>query len=212
MGDVRQQRSRQGSPLGRLCDDRVAGCQSRSDAPGGEHERRIPRRDDRRNTGGVIAHAFSVAANLSARMIKFLDEVGEEAEVHSDARHDAAPMRSQQGAVVARFDPGQFLGTRVDAVSYVAQQLSSLTPGHRGPVGEGLLGSPHRGVDLWFRAGRDFGNRLLVDRGDIGKCGFRCDSIAADPVPSVHLHALDRRSGHPRPCLLLEVVRGFDGD
>ena len=41
----------------------------------------------------------------------------------------------------------------------------------------------------------------------IGEISGNADSdatrLAADPVPSVHFHALDRRSGHPRPCLLL---------
>ena len=152
-----------------------------------------------------------MAADLAARMIKFRCEVGEEAEVHSDARHDAAPMGPQQGAVVASLDPGQLLGPGVDPVRDPAKHLSSFVSRHGCPAGKGLLSGAYRGVRLYRGSGRDFGDRLLVDGGDIGESRLRRDALAADPVSSVHLHALDRRSRHPRPCQLLEVVRGSSG-
>src|SRR5688500_8967905 len=72
-----------------------------------------------------------------------------------------------------------------------------------------MLGSLHGSVDLRARTRRDSGNRLLVDRGDIGERHLRRDAFPANPVPSVHTNTLDRRSRHPRPCLSLEVVRGL---
>ena len=70
-----------------------------------------------------------------------------------------------------------------------------------------MLGRLDRGVDLLSGAGRNVGNRLLVDRGDVGERRLRRNPFAANPMARVHVYTLDGRSRHPRPCLSLEVVR-----
>ena len=64
-GDVGQQRRRQRRPLRRLDHDGVAGREGRADPPGGEHQRRVPRRDDRDDAGRVEGDPLAVAADLA---------------------------------------------------------------------------------------------------------------------------------------------------
>ena len=105
----------------------------------------------------------------------------------------------------------QILGPSVDPVRHLAKNFSSFVSRHSCPAGKCLLSGAHGGVDLSCGSGRDLGYRVLVDWGDIGESRLRSEALAADPVSSVHLHALDRRSRHPRPCQLLEVVRRSGG-
>jgi len=96
-GDLGEEACGERCPLRWLEDDGVTGCECRTDAPGGEHERGIPRRDDRRDAGGIPGDDVGVAPRLELRMLQVVDGVlSEEANVHRHARHDAAAVRAQQ--------------------------------------------------------------------------------------------------------------------
>ena len=97
MGELREVRGGERSPLRWLEHDGVAGRERRADAPGGEHERRIPRRDDDRDTRWIPSDVVGVSAGLELGVLEVVHrEVGEVADVHHDAGHDAAAVRAQQ--------------------------------------------------------------------------------------------------------------------
>ena len=170
VGDVRQQGRGQRRPLRRLEHHGVPRRQRRPDAPGGEHQRGIPRRDDGGDTGRVVGDPLAVPADLRRRGGRAVQVVGEEAEVHRDPRHDAAPVRAQQRAVVAGLDPRQVLGPLVDAVGDRVQDVGPLAaaaapprPGRR-PAPRRPRRRPRAGPPrVHLRDG------LLVDRGDVGE-------------------------------------------
>ena len=92
-GDVGEEARRERRPLRWLEDDCVAGGERRADAPGGEHQRGIPWRDDGGDPGRIPGDDVGVTARLELRVLEVVDGVlGEEADVHRDARHDAAAV------------------------------------------------------------------------------------------------------------------------
>ena len=136
-----------------------------------------------------------------------LEVVGEEAEVHRDARHDAAKVATQQRAVVARLDLRELLDARLDAVGDVAQQRRALRDRHAGPCRKGLARSSDGSVDLGLGACADLADDALVDRGDVGerRTVSAGDALATDPVTRIDLDPLDgdllglRRGDHDAP-------------
>ena len=109
LGEVAEQRARQRRPLGRLQHDGVAGGERRADAPGREHERRVPGRRDGDDAGRVVADPVALAAVQRARRLgqAVAREVGEEADVVGRAREHAQAHRLVQRAVVDALDLGQ---------------------------------------------------------------------------------------------------------
>ena len=78
------------------------------------------------DAGRVVAHVIAVPAGLAVGMVEPLEEVGEEPEVVGDPGHHAAPVRAEQGAVVAGLDDGQVVGAGVDAVGDRVQDRGAL--------------------------------------------------------------------------------------
>ena len=136
-------------------------------------------------------------ADLAVRMRQAAQRVGEEAEVHPDPRHDAAPVRPQQRPVVAGFHHREFLCALVDAVRHAVQDVGALVAGHGRPASEGLLRRGNCLGHLRRSARRHLSHRLLVDGGDVGEGPCGRDASAADPVPGVDRDTFrDRRIRH----------------
>ena len=187
-----------GAHSGGFDDHGVAGREGRADPPAGQHQRRVPRSDDGDDTGGVVADPLAVPAarDLHVGVAELvLGEVGEGSEVHRHPRHHATAMAAEQGAVVTGLDDGEVLDPCLDAVGDGAQDVAALLDRERGPRREGCPSRGDSGVHLGRRAGVDLGERLLVDRRDVGEGGARRDPLAADPVTGVDLDALDDRVG-----------------
>ena len=142
-GDVGEQRRRERRPLRRLGDDGVAGGQRGGDAPRREHQRGVPRRDDRGDAGGVPGDVVRVAAGLDVLVPEREQVVGEEPEVRGHPRDHAAPVRAQQRAVVARLDDGQVLEPVGDPVGDRVQDRGALL-GWGGRPRRGRRRSPRR--------------------------------------------------------------------
>ena len=196
VGDVGEQRRRERRPLRRLEDDAVTRGERRADAPRGQHEGRVPRRDDGDDTRGVVRDALAVAApgDLHVGVLEILLEVvREKAEVHRHTRHDATQVAAKQRAVVTRLDLAQLLDAGLDALGNLAQDGGALGGARLRPGGERLASCGDRGVDLGLTGGTDLTDDRLVDRrdgGERGAVGAR-DALAADPVPGVDLDTLD---------------------
>ena len=168
-----------GAHSGGLSDDGVPGRERRADPPGGQHQRRVPGRDDRDHAGGVVGDPLAVAADLQVRVAELLlGVVGEVPEVHRHPRHHAAPVAADQRAVVAGLDPGEVLDPGLDPVGDPAQDRRALGHRQRRPRGEGGPRRRDGAVDLLRRPRRAPGELGLVDRGDVGEGGGRGDPLA----------------------------------
>ena len=145
--------------------------------------------------------------------------VGEEAEVHGDARHHAAAVAADERAVVASLDPGQVLDPGLDAIGDPTEDLRALLHRQRRPPREGRLSCCDGGVDLCGPAEADLGQRLLIDRGDgregrdgtLRSGGGQSHAAAADPVASVDSHPLDLRDEAVLERSCRGVIRGVLG-
>jgi hypothetical protein len=189
--DVGEQRRGERRPLRRLHDDRVARGERGGDAPGGEHERRVPRGDDGGDAGRVPRHVVAVPTRLEVVVVQGEQVVGEEAEVHRDARHHAAAVRPQQRAVVARLDLREVLDAGLHTVGDPVQDGCALRRRGPRPADEGRPGRVDRGVDLRLPTARDVRDHLAVERRDVLE-GLRArDPPATDPVTGVDLDARD---------------------
>ena len=156
--DVGEQARGQRRPLRRLEDDGVAGRQGRSDPPGGEHQRRVPGRDDRDDTGGVVGDPLAVAADLQVGVAELLlGVVGEVAEVHRDPRHHAATVAADAATRCRGSRPAKVLDPLLDAVRDPAQDLRALRDRQRGPGRERRAGRGDGEVDLGGATRGDLG-------------------------------------------------------
>ena len=195
-GDVREQARGQRRPLRRLGHHRVARGQGGRDPPGGQHQRRVPRRDHRGDAGRGPGHPLPVPGDLPVAGVEPAEPVGEEPEVERRPRHHPAPVRAQQRAVVPGLDLGEVLGAPVDAVGYRVKDLGPAPGRGARPAAERLPRGLHRRVDLRLGAAGDLGDRLLVDGGDVGERRGRAGPAAPDPVPGVDADAGHVRSAH----------------
>ncbi|MEY9415845.1 hypothetical protein ABIF69_002287 [Bradyrhizobium japonicum] len=191
-----QNRGRHRRPLGRLVHDGAARGQRRSDLPGREHERRVPRRDHADRTD---RHAGRDIPVLVARRVLAIARlgalVGEEAKILGGADrglgHEAMGL-----AGVDAFEHGDVVGIVLDRVGDAVQQL---LPHRRSHVAPGLKGEGGRsgcGVDVLGVAARDARKRGAIDRRFRFK-GFardRGDGLAVDHVAdAVGLQLLQQR-------------------
>ena len=199
VGDVGQQRGGERGPLRWLDHDGVAGREGRSDPPGGQHQRRVPGRDDRDHAGRVEGDPLAVAADLAVLVVQLLGPVGEVAEVHAHAGHHAAAVGAQQRAVVAGLDAGEVLGAGVDAVGDAPQDRGPLGHGQRRPGREGRARRAYGEIDLVLAARGDLTQLGLVDGRDVGERRGGRDPLPVDPVPGVDLDTLDLDRAHARP-------------
>ena len=133
VGDVCQDRGGQGRPLRWLHDDRVPGGEGGGDAPGHEHQGRVPRGDHGRHSGGVPLDVVHMAARLDVGLPQLGQLVGESMEVVGDAGHHGAAHRSQQGSVVAGLDGSEVLDALLNALADRVQDLGALVRGSLAP-------------------------------------------------------------------------------
>ena len=198
--EVGEVRGGQRGPLRRLEDDGVAGRECRADAPRGEHQGRVPGRDDHRDAGGVPGHVVGVTPGLELGMAQPVDRVvGEEPDVHGDAGHDPTPMRPEQRAVVEGLDLGELLDVRLDGVGEAEEDLAPLLRAHPRPRRERGAGCGDGRVRLGLSAARDLAEQPSVDRRDVVERLGRGDAPATDPVPGVDVDSGDADRAHGAP-------------
>ena len=186
MGELREVGGGEWGPLRWLEHDGVAGRERRADAPGGEHERRIPGRDDDGDTGRVPSHVVGVAACLEVWVLEVVHRVVREvADVHDDAGHDAAPVRAQQRAVVVGLELGELLDVRLDVVGDPVQDRAALGGAQCRPCGERRLGRGDGRVCLGATTAAHMRDDGSVDRRDALEGARRGHPMPADPVPGV---------------------------
>ena len=189
--DLGQQGRGERRPLGRLCDDAVAGRERRCDAPRREHQRRVPRRDHDRDTRRIPLGAAHELVHLERFVAELGELVGEETEVPSDAGHDRVPVRAQERAVVTRLDRRELGDALLDELGDAVQDLGPVGRGGPPPRVERVPSRRHGPVGLGQAAPSDLGDDLLVDRRDVAEGFGRPHPLAADPVLGRDLDALD---------------------
>ena len=122
--DLRELPRRERRPLGRFQDDRVAGGERRSDAPGGKHHGRVPGRDD-----AARAHRHSQAVveplvihRIRAAVHGLLGVFGVKAEVFGGAGDLRANDLERLPGIQA-FDGGQLVAVLFDQAGDLEQVL-----------------------------------------------------------------------------------------
>src|SRR5690349_3048143 len=134
--------------------------------------------------------------DLPVPRVEVAEPVREELEVVRHPRHHAAPVRAEQGAVVAGLDLSQVLDPGPHPGGDSAQDGCPLGRRSRRPAAKRCPGGPDRRVDLRLPAPGNLGDGCLVDRGHVSERGGRGNPAATDPMAGVHCDA-----GHVRRAL-----------
>ena len=153
--------------------DGVAGRERGRHPPGREHQRRVPRGDHDRDAARIPGHALGEPVVVLRAGLEREQLVGEEPEVARDPRHHRVPHRAQQRPVVAGLDRRELGHPRLDPVGDAVQHLGAFLRRHRAPGLARRTRGGDRSVDLVGAAPRDLGDRLLVDRRDVGERAAR---------------------------------------
>ena len=139
-----------------------------------------------------------MAARLELGVLEVVDGVlGEEANVHGHARHDAAPVGAQEGAVVASLELRELLKPLLHEVGDAAEDLPAALRPEGGPAGEGVAGGGNGGIDLGGTAAGDLAQEGAINRRKVGEGPGRIHALAADPVTWIDADAGDLEHGTP---------------
>jgi hypothetical protein len=194
-----------GAHSGGLTMTGVARGQSRAELPGGQHQRRVPRRDDGHHAGRVVAHdvvrLLGVDRDGPAASSACSSEPGD---VEHGARHHAVAHARQQHTGVACSRAGRRLGAPADLVGKALEHGQALGRGERAPRREGPLRGAERSIDIVGRALADAPEHGLVDRAaqlEVMACGH---ALAVDVVVRRHGRAgdLDEFRAHANLTLM----------
>ncbi len=151
------------SELGRLDDHGVAGSQSGRKFPGGQHQRRIPRRDCHHHAERLVARKVEITF-LVKRDDRALDLVRQPAEIVVPLRNviELARHLGDQLAVVAHFDLGKMLCVLRHQITEFPQQRAALRRRHLWPgaIGECSVRRTHRMIRIGRVAARNQRPRL----------------------------------------------------
>src|SRR6185312_8760693 len=121
-------------------------------------------------------------------------EVGVRAEVPRAARDHARAERAEQHRHVGALDGRQALDVRVDQIGETVHDHAAPRRPERRPGGEGVLRRGDRESCFRLTAASDLGQRLRVDRADVGEGRVAADALAADEMVGRDLDAGDE--GH----------------
>ncbi len=162
--ELRQQIRGDRRPLRRLVHHRAAGGQRRRDLPGGQHEWRVPRRDDADRADRHAGRDIPVLIRRHVQAVARLQApVGIEAEILGAADrglgHEAMRL-----AGVDTFQHGDVVGIVLDSVRHPMQQFLARGRRHVAPVPEGALGGLGGTVDIRCCAARDLRQYAAIDR------------------------------------------------
>ncbi|GBC87500.1 hypothetical protein HRbin12_01510 [bacterium HR12] len=196
--DVGEERGREGRPLRRLQHHRVAGRQGRREPPGGQHEGRVPRRDDRRHARRVPGDALTVPL-VDPLLPQPQQLVREEPQVPRHPRDDRAPHRPQERPVVAGLHGRQALHVRLDPIGHPVEDLRAPLRLRPAPDREGLARGPDGGVDLGRAAPGHLRDHPLVDGRHVLEGRGRSHTLPRDPVLGGDGDALDDGVRHRSP-------------
>ena len=195
-GQVGEERAGERCPLGRLEDDRAARRERRRRLPGGEHERRIPRRDHANRAGRHAGDAVRGVVRAPRALLVGLGEVGVGAVVPRAARDHAGAQRALEHRHVEALDGGDPLDVLVDQLGEAAQALGPRGDAARRPRGERVGGRLDGEADLVIAPAGDFGEHLLVDRGAVLEALVARDALPADEVVGRDRDSRDDGAGH----------------
>ena len=146
--DLGEQRGGERAPLRRLVHHRATGRERRRDLPRGEHERRVPRRDDRHRPDGLAHRVVHVLGGRQRQTIRGAGRaIGEEAEILGGAQRRAA-HETQRLAGIHAFDERDLLAPRFDEVRHLVQDRAALLARLRAPRGKCVLRSGGGGVHV----------------------------------------------------------------
>ena len=121
-----EQRRGERRPLGGLEDDRVARGQRRRDAPGRQHERRVPGHDHPGNADGLVDRVVQeLVAHLEGPAVQLGDDARVVLEVLRGAGREPAHLLDRH-ADVEDLALDELLGVRADELGDPAQDLRAL--------------------------------------------------------------------------------------
>ncbi len=201
LSDLPEQRQAQRGELRRLDHDSVAGRESRADLPGPEHERRIPRHDERTDSRRVVPNRV-VHDRTGDRVVNEGHcPVGEELDVQGGARHAASVATGEQSPVVIGVDLLQVVEAFDDCIGEPVEHEGTSGGSEGSPRRECGLRRGDRGIGLGGTAAWDLAEPAAVDRADhlvaVGSAGpgpLASDEVAGrdgdavdlDPPSRVH--------------------------
>jgi len=187
---------------------RIAAGKCRTDLPGHEQEREIPRTNHPNHAHGAPHRVIERAAAVGRRRFEefrrhVLDDVGEDLEVGRAARNVDVARQAHRFAGIGTFGREEFVETPIDAVGHGVEQLGAL--GHRQPAPRSFqcrARCPHRGVDLRLAGLMHHGDHLPVDGGVFLEGLSGGDEGAVDEIADFfhgHPRVERKRNGSNRP-------------
>ena len=215
MGDIGKQRATERRPFRRLDHHGVAGRQRRANLPSGQHEGRVPRRDQHGHSRRIVADVVDHLGMIDGVIVEAQRPFSEETDVLRGARHHAMEVAGEQRAIVGGFHCGNLCGTGHDAAGKTAQDRQASSRAQRGPCGESGLGRSHRHVGFRFPACCYRAEVAAVDGGGVGEAMGRRHPAAVNPMVERDLNAGNNGPGichrdPPQTCPLLPRVDKYD--
>ena len=164
VGCIGQQRTGQRRPFRRLENAGIASGQRRPQLPGGQHQRRVPGRDDHHHASRIVPHDVVRLLGVDGAVLQRQRMLGEPADVEHGTRHHAMAHARQQHAGVVALQQAQGVGALADLLCKAVQKGFALGGAERAPGGKSLLRGADRGVDLFGAGFRDAAQQALVNR------------------------------------------------
>ena len=193
LGDLAEEGQAEWSELRWLDDDGVAGGERRTDLPGPEHQRGVPRHDQCGDTGRVESHGVRGLGAIDHRVLHRSRPVGEELDVPCGSRHAVPWATCEEGTVVVAVHHLEVGHPADDGVGEAVEDLTAALRPEGRPRREGRSGCCDRSVHLGGAGRRDVAEHTAVDRTEdlVGITGASADTTAADQVTARHADAAD---------------------
>src|SRR5579872_1188923 len=194
--DRGEQRAGERRPLGRLEHHGVPGREGGAELPRREHERRVPRGDERGDPGGLVDDAVVDLVMAGDVVLQVAGELREERHVVSGAIDDALQVAHVERAVVHRLDRRELLLAVDDPRREAVEDGAASFGAERRPAGEGCAGGADRLIDVARGASAHLAEARSVDRREDREGGVpRGRRLPADPVARLDLDAGDAERG-----------------
>ncbi|MNZ75782.1 hypothetical protein D3C78_942680 [compost metagenome] len=188
-GQLRQAQGGEGCLFRRFEHHGVASGQGRGDLPGDHHQRVVPRGDGGDYTKRVAADHRGMPRQVftGGRAARATAGTGEEAKHIGNCRDLVVERRRIGFATVVRFQPGQFLAMRFDAVRQFQQQQRAVLGRGLRPAFEGTVGGTHGGIDLGLAGFVDLHQHAAQRRVEYRqRVTFASNQLAIDQQSGLH--------------------------
>ncbi len=184
--ELHELEQRGGGEFGGLDDDGAAGGQCGRQLPGGQHQRRVPRRDERAYADRLVQDVGEVVGPVDGHHCA-LNLIGEATVVVEPLGH-VLGLRTHLGdelAVVAHLDLPQMIGVLFDQLGDAAHDLAARGRRHLRPRAgvEGAVGGFHGAVGVLLAA---FGNQGP----GLARVGVEALELLAGDPASTHLPSM----------------------